>query len=60
MALKCLLRPGDAKSSARFTREIHALGRVLEVINGRDEEKLRAGELARLRGGLGIDVARLP
>jgi formylglycine-generating enzyme required for sulfatase activity/serine/threonine protein kinase len=28
VALKCLLRPGDAKAEARFEREVHALGRV--------------------------------
>ena len=28
VALKCLLRSGDPKTEARFTREIHSLGRV--------------------------------
>ena len=28
VALKCLLRSGDPKSDARFSREIHALGRI--------------------------------
>jgi serine/threonine protein kinase len=28
LALKCLLRSGDVRSEARFTREIHALGKV--------------------------------
>ncbi len=28
VALKCLLRPGDAKAGARFRREIRALGKV--------------------------------
>ncbi|HEV3122582.1 MAG TPA: serine/threonine-protein kinase, partial [Isosphaeraceae bacterium] len=28
VALKCLMHAGDAKALARFTREIHALGRV--------------------------------
>ena len=28
VALKCLLKAGDPKADARFSREIHALGRV--------------------------------
>src|SRR5208283_539561 len=28
VALKCMLRAGDPKAEARFSREIHALGRV--------------------------------
>jgi serine/threonine protein kinase len=31
VALKCMLRAGDPKAEARFSREIHALGRVEHV-----------------------------